>query len=97
MIQGNDTMVDTYSNKEETGYGFIVYMMKMGEIHTKIVSTLPTYPYANKKEAKQAGDELVKQARKVDLTPNISGLQKIIGEEESQIVSEITSAINNSE
>ena len=95
MIQGNDVMVDTYSNKEETNYGFIVYLMKQGEIHTKIVSTFPNFPYEDRKKAKEIGEALVKEVKEMDLKPQTSGLQKIIGEKESEAVSKIVHAANN--
>ena len=44
MIKNNDVSVGTYSNKEKIGYGFIIYLLKEGEIHTEIVSTLPNTP-----------------------------------------------------
>jgi len=90
-IQNNEVMVGAYSNKEETGYGFIVYLMKRGEIHTEIVSTVPHHRYASKKEAKKIGEDLVEQVKKMDLSSQISGLQKIVGEKESESISEITS------
>ena len=95
MIQGNEILVDTYSNKEKIGYGFIVYMLKREEIHTKIVSTLPYFPYASKEKAKEIGDALVKEVKEMDLSSKISGLQKILSPPGSKIVSEITHIANN--
>ena len=66
-IQENETMVDTYSNNKETGYGFIVYLMRGKHIHTQIVSTLPRVPYSSRDEAQKAGEDLVKAVREVDL------------------------------
>jgi hypothetical protein len=94
MIQGNKTMINTYTNKEKKGYGFIVYLMKRGEIHTMLVSTLPNYPYSRKKEAKKAGDNLVEEVRKLDLTPQKSELENIIGKEEAKLVSEVVKKAN---
>ena len=89
MIQGNETMVDTYSKENEKGYGFIVYLMKGGEIHTKIISTLPNVPYDTVKEAKGIGDALVKTIREMDLNPQKSEIEKIIGTEESAMVKKV--------
>lgn len=78
MIQNNEVMVDTYSNKEETRYGFIVYLLKDGDIHTKIVSTLPNFPYNSKKEAKEIGDLLVGKVKKMNLTQEVSEIEKTL-------------------
>lgn len=91
MIQGNETSVKTYSNNKRTGYGFIVYLMKKGKIHTKIVSTLPNFPYRNKKVAWKAGDILVEEVRKLDLS---SKLKKPICSETLNTVSEIVRKAN---
>ncbi len=90
MIQGNETLVDTYSNNEKTKYGFIVYLMKGKEIHTEIVSTLPYYPYIQQGIAKIAGDALVKTVRDMDLSPETNKLEKAMGDPEiAKAVSEI--------
>ena len=86
MIQGNETKVETYSNKEKTGYGFIVYLMKEGEIHTEIASTLPNFPYKSREVALSEGENLVKTVKEADFSPKISGLQKTLGNENSKIV-----------
>lgn len=67
MIQGNKTKVETYSNKEKTGYGFIVHLMKGEDIHTEIVSTLPHFPYKSRKMAKSEGKNLVKKIKEMEL------------------------------
>jgi len=89
MIQNNETLVDTYSNKEKTGYGFIIYMLKRGEIHTKIVSTIPHLPYKTSEEAKKNGEDIIETVKGIDLTPQISGLQKIIDSNDGKVVSEV--------
>jgi len=89
MIQGNDVSVETYSDKTETGYGFIVYLMKRGEIHTRIVSTLPSFPYESAEIAKEMGTDLVKSVRNVNLKPKISGLQKALGSDTCETTPEI--------
>jgi hypothetical protein len=76
MIQGNEVMVDTYTDKTKTGYGFIVYLMKGKGIHTKIISTIPTFPYKSREEAETAGTNLVKKVRSMDLNNHLKGLQK---------------------
>jgi hypothetical protein len=95
MIQGNETMVSTYSNKEETGYGFIVYLMKEGEIHTKIVSTLPNFPYESRESARDDGDSVVKQVRDMDLSPQKKDLQGMIGEETCEVVKKVVDRSKN--
>lgn len=95
MIQGNEIRVDTYSNTEKTDYGFIVYLMKDGEIHTNIVDTTPHFPYESKEEAKEMGDLLVEEVRKIDLSSRTSKIEKIIGPENSKIVSGIVSETKN--
>ena len=67
MIQGNKTKVKTYSNKEKTGYGFIIYLMRGEDIHTEIVSTLPHFPYESKKMAKSEGKNLVEKVKELKL------------------------------
>lgn len=67
MIQGNETKVETYHNKDKTGYGFIVYLMKGEDIHTEIVSTLPNFPYKSKKMAASQGKNLVKKVKEMQL------------------------------
>lgn len=89
MIQENEVLVDTYSNKEKVNYGFIVYMIKDGEIHTPIVSTLPHFPYSSEKLALDSGNALVKEVKEIDLRPDKSKLKKIISDEESEVISEI--------
>ena len=89
MIQGNEVSVETYSDKTKTRYGFIVYLMKREDIHTKIVSTLPHFPYENVEMAESAGVDLVGAVKKMDLNPQISGLQKALGSNNCKTSSEI--------
>lgn len=95
MIQGDDTYVGVYSNKEKTGYGFVVYLMKRGEIHTEIVSTIPNVPFMTEEEAQTAGDELVSQVRGMDLSSQRSKLEDIMGPETKKAVSEVVTMANN--
>ncbi|HTZ42196.1 MAG TPA: hypothetical protein VMC07_03250 [Candidatus Omnitrophota bacterium] len=81
MIQGNETCVAFYSNKERNGYGFIVYLMKDGKIQTPIVSTIPYYPYKTQDEAQEEGDSLVRQVRAMNLGAEKSTILEILGEE----------------
>jgi len=94
MIQGNETKVETYSNEEKNRYGFIIYLIKEGEIHTEIVSTIPNFPYKSNKEARSEGENLVNVVKEMDLGPEISGLQKKLGNENSKIVSGIIQEAN---
>ncbi len=88
-IQGNETSVGAYSNKERTGWGFIVYLMREGEIHTEIVSTLPHTPYATKEEAQTAGDALVNMVKKMDLTSQRAEVRKMMGPQLSEDTAEV--------
>jgi hypothetical protein len=77
MIQGNETLVEVYSDKEKINYGFVVYLMKDGEIHTEIISTVG-FPFKAEKEAQSYADRYLEAVRKMDLSPQKSELEKII-------------------
>ncbi len=94
MIQGNEISVGVYSNKEKTGYGFMIYLMKEGRVHTEIVGTDPYFPFKTEEEARKEGSKLVEEVRKMDLSPQRSKLKTIMGPEVTKVVSQVIEEAN---
>jgi len=64
IIQGNEVSVNTYFNKEQTKYGFVISRMEKGEDSPLIKSGLD---YATLEEAMESGQDLVAKIREIDL------------------------------
>ncbi len=63
VIKTNEVNVEVYSGKDTKKYGFIISRFENGN-YRMIVSTEPVY--GDKKEAKKAGDNLVKKVKEMD-------------------------------
>lgn len=92
VIQGNDVNVETYLDKDRKKYGFVISRMERSN-YREIVSTTPVYD--SKRQARKAGKNFVSEVRKMDLSPQQSKLEEIMGPEVTKAVSDITKAVNS--
>ncbi|MCD4771090.1 hypothetical protein K8R30_01590 [archaeon] len=80
QIQGNETLVDTYQDKESGKYGYAI-IHNEDKYCRPIVSCNPAYD--SREDALKAGTELMGQVKKLDLSPQGKSLVDIIGGEET--------------
>lgn len=80
QIQGNETLVDSYKDKESGKYG---YAITHGEERycRPIVSCDPAYD--SRDDALMAGNELMEQIKALDLSPQRKSLVNVVGGEET--------------
>jgi len=80
QIQGNETLVDTYQDKESGKYGYAITYNE--DRHCRpIVSCNPAYN--SRENALTAGTELMEQVKELDLSPQRKSLVDTIGGEET--------------
>jgi len=91
IIQNNDVNVETYYSKQERKYGLVISRMERDN-YRMLVSTEPIF--GTKRGAKKTGNSLVKEIRELDLTPQKSKLENIMGGEETKLVSEVVKGVN---
>jgi hypothetical protein len=89
-IQGNETLVDIYRDKESGKYGYAITHNE--DKHCRlIVSCNPAYD--SRDGALTAGTDLMKQVKELDLSPQRKSLVDTLGgEEEVKIVDSVVRA-----
>jgi hypothetical protein len=88
-IQGNETLVDTYRNKESGKFGYII-MHGEEKYCRPIVSCNPVYDSAE--IALREGTALMSAVKKLDLSPQRKTLSDILGGETAKTVDSIVQA-----
>ncbi len=76
QIQENETIVSTYQSKESEKYGYVITHGEENR-YRPIVSCNPFYDSEDK--ALTAGNELVKEIKKLDLSPQRKSLVDLVG------------------
>ena len=79
-IQGNETLVDIYQDKESGKYGYAITHNE-DKYCRPIVSCNPAYD--SKEDALKAGNELMQQVKDLDLSPQRKTLVDTMGGEET--------------
>lgn len=80
QIQGNETLVDTYQDRESRKYGYAITHNK-DKYFRLIFSCNPVYDF--REDASTAGTKLMKLVKELDLSYQRKCLVEIIGGEET--------------
>ena len=90
QIQGNETLVDTYQHKDSGKYGYAITHNE--ERYCRPIVSCNSV-YDSRDDVLMAGTELMKQIKKLDLSPQRESLvDKMGGEETAKTVDSIVRA-----
>ena len=91
IIQGNETDVNPYQNRNSQKWGYIVSRMERGNYRPLVTCSLI---YDSEEIAKKEGDGFVKSIRELNLSPKRKELGDLLGDSK-EIVQSIVDAVNS--
>ncbi|MDO8467596.1 MAG: hypothetical protein Q7S56_01455 [Nanoarchaeota archaeon] len=84
VIQGNEVYVDTTSKggNDKPPYGFMIYRFERDNYRPILSSDLI---FSEKTRAKEEGEKLVETIKKLDLSKEISKIERILGDDKQAV------------